>query len=95
MTSDNRSIRNRSLLRSIAQGVPAPGQVLRQVNELLQIGSVENHQDGERIIAEGADGDTFYAILGRTAAWRHGKVTWDEMMSAAEALEPDLGGLRS
>jgi predicted dehydrogenase len=34
-------------------------------------------------------------ILGRTAAWRHGKVTWDEMMGAAEALEPDLGGLRS
>jgi predicted dehydrogenase len=34
-------------------------------------------------------------ILGRTAAWRHGKVTWDEMMGAAEALEPDLAGLRS
>ena len=34
-------------------------------------------------------------ILGRTAAWRHGKVTWDEMMSASEALEPDLAGLRS
>jgi myo-inositol 2-dehydrogenase/D-chiro-inositol 1-dehydrogenase len=34
-------------------------------------------------------------ILGRTAAWRHGKVTWDEMMRAAEALEPDLAGLRS
>ena len=34
-------------------------------------------------------------ILGRTAAWRHGKVTWDEMMSAGEALEPDLAGLRS
>ena len=26
-------------------------------------------------------------ILGRTAAWRHGKVTWDEMMGANEALE--------
>ncbi len=34
-------------------------------------------------------------ILGRTAAWRHGKVTWDEMMSAGEALELDLAGLRS
>ncbi len=33
-------------------------------------------------------------ILGRTAAWRHGKVTWDEMMAAAEALSPDLAGLR-
>jgi myo-inositol 2-dehydrogenase / D-chiro-inositol 1-dehydrogenase len=34
-------------------------------------------------------------ILGRAAAWRHGKVTWDEMMGAGEALEPDLAGLRS
>jgi myo-inositol 2-dehydrogenase / D-chiro-inositol 1-dehydrogenase len=34
-------------------------------------------------------------ILGRAAAWRHGKVTWDEMMSAAERLEADLTGLRS
>jgi predicted dehydrogenase len=34
-------------------------------------------------------------ILGRTAAWRHGKATWDEMMSAAEELRPDLAGLRS
>ena len=34
-------------------------------------------------------------ILGRTAAWRHGKVTWDEMMAANEELKPDLAGLRS
>ena len=34
-------------------------------------------------------------ILGRTAAWRHGKVTWDEMMSTGETLDPDLAGLRS
>lgn len=34
-------------------------------------------------------------ILGRTAAWRHGKVSWDEMMSGNEALEADLSGLRS
>jgi predicted dehydrogenase len=34
-------------------------------------------------------------ILGRTAAWRHGSVTWDEMMAAGEALEADLTGLRS
>lgn len=33
-------------------------------------------------------------ILGRTAAWRHGTVTWDEMMAAGEALAPDLSGLR-
>ena len=33
-------------------------------------------------------------ILGRAAAWHHGKVTWDEMMSAGETLDPDLAGLR-
>jgi myo-inositol 2-dehydrogenase/D-chiro-inositol 1-dehydrogenase len=34
-------------------------------------------------------------ILGRTAAWRGARVTWDEMMSANEALEANLSGLRS
>ncbi len=34
-------------------------------------------------------------ILGRTAAWRHAKVTWDEMMGANEKLEADLAGLKS
>jgi predicted dehydrogenase len=34
-------------------------------------------------------------ILGRTAAWRHGGVTWDEMMAANEELKADLAGLRS
>ncbi len=34
-------------------------------------------------------------ILGRTAAWRGAPVTWDEMMSANEALTADLSGLRS
>ena len=34
-------------------------------------------------------------ILGRTAAWRAARVTWDEMMSANEALTADLAGLRS
>jgi predicted dehydrogenase len=34
-------------------------------------------------------------ILGRTAAWRGAPVTWDEILSANEALEADLGGLRS
>ncbi len=33
-------------------------------------------------------------ILGRTAAWRHGQVTWDEMLAAGEPLSPDLSGLR-
>jgi predicted dehydrogenase len=34
-------------------------------------------------------------ILGRAAAWKHGKVTWDEMMAANEVLAADLTGLRS
>jgi predicted dehydrogenase len=34
-------------------------------------------------------------ILGRTAAWRRDRVSWDEMMSANETLEADLTGLRS
>ena len=38
---------------------------------------------------------TLTTILGRTAAWRHGRVSWDEMMAASEELRPDLTGLRS
>jgi len=34
-------------------------------------------------------------ILGRTAAWRSARVSWDEMMSANEELRADLSGLRS
>jgi predicted dehydrogenase len=34
-------------------------------------------------------------ILGRTAAWRGARVSWDEMMSANEELAADLSGLRS
>jgi len=34
-------------------------------------------------------------ILGRTAAWRGAKVSWDEIISANEELRADLAGLRS
>jgi len=34
-------------------------------------------------------------ILGRTAAWRGARVSWDEMMNANEELPADLSGLRS
>jgi myo-inositol 2-dehydrogenase / D-chiro-inositol 1-dehydrogenase len=34
-------------------------------------------------------------ILGRTAAYRHGKVTWDEMMRANEKWEANLKGLKA
>ena len=34
-------------------------------------------------------------ILGRTAALRRDRVSWDEMMSANEELRADLTGLRS
>ncbi len=36
---------------------------------------------------------TLVSILGRTAAYRHRVVTWDEMMRDNERLSPDLGGL--
>ena len=38
---------------------------------------------------------TLTTILGRTAAWRRGPVSWDEMMAANEELTVDLTGLRS
>ena len=38
---------------------------------------------------------TLTTILGRTAAWRSARVSWDEMMSANEELGADLTGLRS
>jgi hypothetical protein len=38
---------------------------------------------------------TLTTILGRTAAWRGARVSWDEMMSANEELGADLTGLRS
>jgi myo-inositol 2-dehydrogenase / D-chiro-inositol 1-dehydrogenase len=34
-------------------------------------------------------------ILGRTAAYRNGPATWDEMMRAKEKFKPDLAGLRA
>jgi hypothetical protein len=33
------------------------------------------------------------AILGRTAAYRQSRVTWNEMMAANEKLDPKLEGL--
>jgi hypothetical protein len=33
-------------------------------------------------------------ILGRMAALKHAEVTWDEMMSSEERLEPHLAGLK-
>ncbi len=35
------------------------------------------------------------AVLGRNAAYKHGTVTWDEMIKANEKLEPDLSGLKA
>lgn len=34
-------------------------------------------------------------ILGRTAAYRHGEVTWDELLKANEKWDPGLTGLKS
>ena len=35
------------------------------------------------------------AVLGRTAAYKHGTVTWDELIKANERIEPDLKGLKA
>jgi predicted dehydrogenase len=35
------------------------------------------------------------SILGRTAAYRGGEVTWSDMIAAGEVLTPDLSGLKS
>jgi hypothetical protein len=35
------------------------------------------------------------AIMGRMAGYRHGEVTWAELMKSDERLEPDLKGLPS
>ncbi len=34
-------------------------------------------------------------VLGRTAAYQHGEVTWAELLRKAERLEPDLKGLKA
>ncbi len=34
-------------------------------------------------------------ILGRTAAYKNGVVTWQEMMQANEKFAPDLKGLKA
>jgi hypothetical protein len=34
-------------------------------------------------------------ILGRQAAYKNGRVTWDEMMQSGEVLDPKLGGLKA
>jgi hypothetical protein len=34
-------------------------------------------------------------ILGRTTAFKHGLVSWDEMIKANERIEPDLKGLKA
>jgi hypothetical protein len=35
------------------------------------------------------------AVLGRTAGYKGGEVTWDEMIKAGEKLEPNLKGLKA
>ncbi len=35
------------------------------------------------------------AVMGRIAGYRHGEVKWDEMISSADRLEPNLKGLKA
>lgn len=71
---------------------------------LYTSGAQRNIEDFHRFIAERKFDNPTVApsvrsnltcILGRTAAYRGGLVTWQEMMSAAEPLVPDLVGLAS
>jgi len=74
------------------------------LSNLYSTGAVNNIKDFARFIAEGrAANETvapslrsnLTAILGRTAGYRGGLVTWKEMLDANERLEPDLRGLKS
>ena len=74
------------------------------VGQLYTDGAVTNIRDFHRFITEGRCANetvapsvrsNLTAVLGRTAAYKHGPVTWDEMIQANEKLDPDLGGLKA
>ena len=74
------------------------------VGQLYTDGAVTNIEDFYRFVTEGRYANetvapsvrsNLTAILGRTAAYQHGPVTWDEMIRANEKLDPDLGGLKA
>jgi myo-inositol 2-dehydrogenase/D-chiro-inositol 1-dehydrogenase len=74
------------------------------VGQLYTDGALMNIESFYRFITEGHYANetvapsvrsNLTAILGRTAAYKHGPVTWDEMIQANEKLDPDLRGLKA
>ncbi|HEY3280776.1 MAG TPA: Gfo/Idh/MocA family oxidoreductase, partial [Armatimonadota bacterium] len=74
------------------------------MTNLYTEGAVRNIGDFHKAVTQGPiDNSTVAAsvasnlttILGRTAAYKGTEVTWDEMLRAAEKMDPQLGGLKS
>jgi myo-inositol 2-dehydrogenase / D-chiro-inositol 1-dehydrogenase len=66
-------------------------------------GAVTNIEEFHQFIVEGHYANetvapsvraNLTAVMGRIAGYRQGEVTWDEMISAGEKLEPNLTGLK-
>ncbi len=79
---------------------PYPGGKLEN---LYAAGAVANIEEFHRAISSGDTANPTVAasvrsnltsVLGRTAAYRHGLVTWDDLLKANEKIEPDLKGLK-
>ncbi len=75
-----------------------------KLTTLYSSGTVNNIDQFHRAITEGNCANLTVApsvrsnltsILGRTAAYKRGMVTWDEIIKADERIEMDLKGLRS
>jgi myo-inositol 2-dehydrogenase/D-chiro-inositol 1-dehydrogenase len=74
------------------------------VGNLYTDGAATNINDFHRFVTEGHYANetvapsvrsNLTAILGRNAAYKHGTLTWDEMIRANERLDPHLGGLKA
>lgn len=74
------------------------------IENLFLSGAENNVRDFYKFITEGHYANetvepsvrsNLTCVLGRDAAYRHGMLTWDEMIKANERLEPDLKGLKA
>jgi myo-inositol 2-dehydrogenase / D-chiro-inositol 1-dehydrogenase len=86
---------------SIAGKTPYPGG---KVVDLYPNGAIRNIATFHENVTKGDSSNSTVApsvrsnlttILGRTAAYKRADVTWEEMINAAERLEPDLKGLKA
>lgn len=55
--------------------------------------NIINHQYANTTVAPSVRSN-LTTILGRMAAYRHGPVTWEDMLQSGEKFEPDLRGLK-